>query len=142
LYGHEFDVEFTLNYFAAQPGTTGQDARLIWREKTDRPPAWQGLAANSWNDMFALFPGSPTFAGWTSRRTRPCPGNEVATITDPPSASVNMPARTLEFDIYAVGRQVSHNARAKQVLEPDGSGGIRTQTFEVLPSSLGPLAGP
>jgi hypothetical protein len=90
--------------------------------------------------MFSLFPGSGTFAGWTANRTKPCPGQETATITDPPAANVNLPARTLEFDIYVRGRQVSHNARARQVLEPDGLGGVRTQAFTVLPSYLGPGA--
>jgi hypothetical protein len=140
LYGHSFDVAITVDYFTPPGGRAGQDAQLIWREKTDRPPSWQGLAANNWSDMFALFPGSPTFAGWTANRTKPCPGSEVATITDPPGASVDLPARTLEFDIYVRGMQVSHNARAKQVLEPDGQGGIKTQTFTVLPSYLGPGA--
>jgi hypothetical protein len=142
LYGHRFDVSVSLGYFAAASGKTGQDAQLFWFEKTDRVPAWQGLNANTWNDMFGLFPASPTFDGWTKNRTKPCPGNETATIHDPPAASVDLPARTLEFDIYVRGLQVSHNARAKQVLEPDGTGGVKTQTFEILPSALGPGAGP
>jgi hypothetical protein len=141
LYGHRFDVEVALTYFAAASGP-GTDAQLFWFEKTDRAPAWQGLSPNVWNDMFALFPTSPTFDGWTKNRTKPCPGSETATIHDPPSASVDLPARTLEFDIYVRGQQISHNARAKQVLEPDGAGGVKTQTFTILPSALGPLAGP
>jgi hypothetical protein len=140
LYGHEFDVEVALTYSAASGA--GSDAQLFWFEKTDRAPSWQGLSANVWNDMFALFPTSPTFDGWTKNRTKPCPGNETATIHDPPAASVDMPARTLEFDIYVKGQNISHNARAKQVLEPDGAGGVKTQTFDILPSALGPLAGP
>jgi hypothetical protein len=142
LYGHKFDVEVGLRYFAPASGSTGQDAQLFWFERTDRAPAWQGLATNVWNDMFARFPTSPTFDGWTKNRTKPCPGSETATIQDPPAASVDLPARTLEFDIYVRGQRISHNARAKQVLEPDGAGGVKTQTFEVLPSALGPLAGP
>jgi len=137
LYGHSFDVVVGLTYFAARSG--GQDAQLIWLERTDRAPAWQGLKPNVWNDMFALFPTSPTFDGWTKNRTKPCPGSETATITDPPAASVDLPARTLEFDIYVRGQRIGHNAKAKQVLEPDGSGGVKTQTFTVEPSSLGPL---
>jgi hypothetical protein len=141
LYGHKFDVEVELTYTKAAAGP-GQDAQLLWFERTDRPPAWQGLSANVWNDMFALFPTSPTFDGWTKNRTKPCPGTETATIHDPPAASVDMPARTLEFDLYVRGQQVSHNAQAKQVLEPDGKGGVKTQTFTVLPSNAGPAAGP
>jgi hypothetical protein len=139
LYGHSFDVSIGLTYFAAAPGTTGQDAQLRWMERTDRPPSWYGVAPNVWADMFALFRGSPTFDGWTKNRSKPCPGTETATITDPPGARVDLPARTMEFDIYVYGQRIGHNARAKQVLEPDGSGGIKTQTFTVLPSSYGPL---
>jgi hypothetical protein len=141
LYGHAFDVEVALSYFAAASGP-GTDAQLFWFERTDRAPAWQGLTPNVWNDMFARFPTSPTFDGWTKNRTKPCPGSETATIHDPPAASVDLPARTLEFDIYVRGQRISHNARAKQVLEPDGAGGVKTQTFEILPSAFGPLAGP
>lgn len=139
LYGHSFDVVIALGYFARTSGAS-QDATLQWLEKTDRAPSWQGLTANTWNDMFDLFPGSPTFDGWTKNRTKPCPGTETATITDPPAASVDLPARTLEFDITVRGQHIGHNARAKQVLEPDGSGGVKTQTFTVLPSRLGPGA--
>jgi hypothetical protein len=140
LYGHKFDVEVALTYFAAAgPGT---DAQLFWFEKLDRPPAWYGVAPNVWTDLFPRFPTSPTFDGWTKSRTKPCPGSETATITDPPVASVDLPARTMEFDIYVRGQRISHNARAKQVLEPDGKGGVKTQIFEILPSALGPLAGP
>jgi hypothetical protein len=142
LYGHSFDVEVAVQYFAAASGRPGQDAQLFWFEKSDRPPAWYGTRPNVWTDMFTLFPGSPTFDGWTKNRTKPCPGSETATIHDPPAASVDLPARTMEFDIYVRGQQVSHNARAKQVLEPDGAGGVKTQTFTILPSALGPLAGP
>jgi hypothetical protein len=141
LYGHSFDVEVGLTYFAAASGP-GTDAQLFWFERADRAPAWQGLRPNVWNDMFALFPTSPTFDGWTKNRTKPCPGSETATIHDSPAASVDLPARTLEFDIYVRGQRISHNARAKQVLEPDGKGDVKTQTFEILPSALGPLAGP
>jgi hypothetical protein len=140
LYGHKFDVAVRLEYFAAASGP-GTNAQLFWFEKTDRAPAWQGLSPNVWNDMFSQFSTSPTFDGWTKNPAKPCPGNETATITDPPAASVDMPARTLEFDISVQGLQASHNARAKQVLEPDGKGGVKTQTFEILPSRLGPGAG-
>jgi hypothetical protein len=142
MYGHKFDVEVDVEYFAAASGP-GTDAQLFWFEKSDRPPAWYGASAkNVWTDLFTKFPTSPTFDGWTKNRTKPCPGKETATIKDPPAASVDLPARTLEFDIYVRGLKVSHNARAKQVLEPDGAGGVKTQTFEILPSALGPGAGP
>ena len=93
LYGHKFDVEVALTYFAAASGP-GTDAQLFWFERTDRPPAWQGiLKPNVWNDMFALFPTSPTFHGWTKNRTKPCPGNETATIHDPPARERRPPCQ-------------------------------------------------
>jgi hypothetical protein len=141
LYGHKFDVAIDVGYFAAASGP-GTDAQLFWFEKSDRPPAWYGVGPNVWTDLVPLFPGSPTFNGWTKSRTKPCPGSETATLTDPPAASVDLPARTIEFDIYVRGLHVSHNAKAKQVLEPDGKGGVKTQTFEILPPALGPGAGP
>lgn len=131
LYGHDFDVVIDLTYTQA---TTlgGMDAELVWLERTDRPPAWQGLAANTWNDMFARFPTSPTFHGWTRNRTKPCEGSETATIHDPPGASVQMPARTLEFAISVrASGTLPLTATARQVLEPDGAGGVKTQTFSV-----------
>ena len=140
LYGHSFDVSVLVNYVAAPAGRAGRDAQLIWRETSDRPPAWYGVGANTWVNLFPLFPASPTFAGWTANRAKPCPGQEIATMTDEPLANVNLPARTIDFDIYVEGLQISHNARARQVLEPDGRGGVRTQTFTILASALGPGA--
>jgi hypothetical protein len=142
LYGHKFDVAVALTYVAAPAGRTGQDAQLLWFERSDRPAKGHGISPDVWTDLFALFPDSPTFDGWTRNRTKPCPGLETATIHDPPATSVNRPARTLEFDISVRGRGITENARAKQVLEPDGAGGIKTQSFEILPPAPGPGAGP
>lgn len=134
-YGHSFDLVADLQY-KANTGTAHQDATLKWEEKTSRPPSWQtNITAGTWNDMFALYPASPTFNGWTQNRTKPCPGKETMTITDPPTADVTLPARTLEFRITvssAAGAgctTASKTVTAKQVLVPDGSGGITTQTF-------------
>jgi hypothetical protein len=133
LYGHAFDFVVGLTYSTLASGApASKDATLEWWEKTDRPPAWQAtVAKDAWNDMFALFPTSPTFDGWTKNRTKPNPGSETASIHDPPGASVDMPARTLEFDLKVKGGGVTKGATAKQVLEPDGKGGIKTQTFTV-----------
>ena len=131
MYGHEFDFAVDLTYSKlGSTATAHQDCTLEWWEKTSRPPAWQtAIKKNTWNDMFALYPTSPTFDGWTKNRTKPCPGSETAIIHDPPSASVDLPARTLEFNLKAIGGGVTKSATATQVLEPDGSGGIKTQTF-------------
>lgn len=42
-----------------------------------------------------------------------------------------MPARTLEFDLKVKGGGATAAATGKQVLEPDGKGGVKTQTFKV-----------
>jgi hypothetical protein len=129
MYGHSFDVVIGLEYDVPPGRGSPIDCELVWRERTDRPPTWQGVEPNTWNDMFKLFPGSPVFAPWTNR-TKPCPGTETVTLTDPPATSVNRPARTLEFDLDVRGRTCgTQTVRAKQVLEPDGAGDIKTQTF-------------
>lgn len=131
LYGHEFDFVVDLTYSKlGSTATKDEDATLEWFEKTSRPPAWQTvIKKDTWNDMFALYPTSPTFDGWTKNRTKPCPGKETATIHDTPNASVDLPARTLEFNLKVTGGGVTKSATATQVLEPDGKGGIKTQTF-------------
>ncbi|HEX8642401.1 MAG TPA: hypothetical protein VF702_00645 [Allosphingosinicella sp.] len=109
----------------------GNDAQLVWRERSDRPPDWYGVAPNTWADLFTLFPNSGTFTGWTRNRARPCPGREVATITDRPAALLDRPRRTIEFDISVRGGGVTRHVRAVQTLVPDGSGGIRRQSFRI-----------
>lgn len=133
LYGHEFDFVVKLNYTKlGGSATKHQDCTLEWWEKSTRPPAWQTvIKKNTWHDMFALYPTSPTFDGWTKNRTKPCPGKETATIHDPPAASVDLPARTLWFDLKVKGGGTTKSATGTQVLEPDGKGGIKTQTFTV-----------
>lgn len=128
-YGHEFDFEVGLTYATDASAAASTDCTLEWWEKTSRPPAWQTvITAGTWNDMFALYPSSPTFAGWTAR-TKPCPGSETAKIHDPPAADTSMPARTLEFDLKVKGGGVTKSATGKQTLVPDGKGGITTQDF-------------
>jgi hypothetical protein len=131
LYGHEFDFTVDLTYSALGSGAAAHsDCTMEWWEKTDRPPAWQTvIKKDTWNDLFALYPTSPTFDGWTKSRTKPCPGSETARVHDPPAASVDLPARTLEFNLKVSGAGTTKSATGKQVLEPDGKGGIKTQTF-------------
>lgn|GEM_PF-5922289 len=133
LYGHEFDFVVDLTYSKlGGSATKHNDCSLEWWEKTTRPPAWQTvIKKNSWHDMFALYPTSPTFDGWTKNRTKPCPGKETAKVHDPPAASVDLPARTLWFNLKVKGGGTTKSATGAQVLEPDGKGGIKTQTFTV-----------
>ncbi len=133
LYGHEFDFVVGLEYSELDiTATKDKDCTFEWWEKTTRPPAWQTvIKANTWNDMYALYPTSPTFDGWTKNRAKTCPGSEAATVHDVPGASVDLPARTLWFDLKVTGGGTTKSATGTQVLEPDGKGGIKTQTFSV-----------
>jgi hypothetical protein len=130
LYGHEFDFVVDLSYSKlGMPAIADDDAKLEWWEKTDRPPSWQTtVKKDTWNDMFVHVPNSPLFDNWKNR-TKPVPGKETVTLHDPPAASVDMPARTLEFNLKVTGGGTTVSATGKQVLEPDGKGGIKTQTF-------------
>lgn len=131
LYGHKFDLVADLEY--KETDKAASDCNLIWEEKTNRV-YYPTMKVNDWNDMFKLLPTSPTFDPWTKGRKKPCPGKETMTITDPPGANVNLPARTLEFRINVGGSDCGcaksgKKVTAKQVLEPDGKGGIKTQDF-------------
>lgn len=132
LYGHRFDLVTDLEYKTAASGGTS-DATLKWEEKTNRV-YHHSMVPNAWNDMYSLLPTSPTFNPWNNR-TKPCPGRETVRITDPPAASVNLPARTLDFRITVESSASgtctnrSKTVTAKQELVPDGSGGITKQDF-------------
>ncbi|MBI3459881.1 RHS repeat-associated core domain-containing protein [Candidatus Acetothermia bacterium] len=102
-WGHSFDVEIKLEY---KESDKASDCTLQWWEKTDLMPQWQkdaGLKDNDWNDIYKAFPTSSTFDGWRTGRKKPCPGNETATITDPPAltkVSGRNASRTLYFAIW------------------------------------------
>src|SRR5262249_9139085 len=93
-------------------------------------------ANNVWYDMTKDPETAGSFTAWNSR-TKPCPGSETSTDTDPPEASLDLPARTLEFDITVTSgagckcANASKNLTAKQVLEPtaDPTPAIKTQEF-------------
>jgi hypothetical protein len=95
--GHSFDVNLGLGYPASGPSGS---CTLEWWEKTN-VPAIPGHTPNTWTDMYALYPISPTFDPWKNRSER-CATSSPVTITDPPSLAkrpgrtVN---RTLEFRI-------------------------------------------
>lgn len=128
-YGHKFAVIVDLKYVRDGEG----DAQLMWEEKTNRPPAWQKLKPNEWNDIYARFPDSPVFSGWNERQ-KPCPGAEMVAIVDIPATWTILPARTLEFKITVKSGEKcpcpikSLTVTAKQVLEPttDNPPGIKT----------------
>ncbi|MCK4342130.1 MAG: hypothetical protein KAY37_10460 [Phycisphaerae bacterium] len=102
-WGHSFDAVIDLEY--KKWDREFADCTLEWWERTDLPPAWQtrlGIKAWTWNDLYARFPTSPTFDGWTKNRKKPCPGKETATITDPPALGKRPGrnvSRTLQFAI-------------------------------------------
>jgi hypothetical protein len=99
--GHSFDLVIDMNFAAGTGGTA--DCTIEWWEKTDVPytPAMQ---ADTWTDMYSLFPTSVTFGPWNSR-TVPCPGGGALTVTivDIPSLGALPPgssqSRTLKFRI-------------------------------------------
>jgi hypothetical protein len=95
--GHSFDVDMNLMYPASGP-----QGRCIleWWEKTNVPYT-TGMAPDTWTDMFALLPTSPTLAPWVNR-SEVCASSSPVKITDPPSLSRNpgrTVTRTLEFRI-------------------------------------------
>lgn len=96
--GHSFDFVIQMSFSAGTGGTV--DCTFEWWEKCN-VPAIPGHAANTWTDMFALVPTSPTFSPWNNRVV-PCPagGNLTVTIVDVPGLG-NPPgvtqSRTLEF---------------------------------------------
>jgi RHS repeat-associated protein len=96
LYGHRFDVAIMLRYKYTSSLKEG-DAQLLWEEKSDNPPDWQGLTPNRWNEVFALFPTSPTFNPWNFKE-RKCPGWVSLTITDRPAEFLGN-SRVLNFRI-------------------------------------------
>lgn len=95
--GHNFDVNMALSYPASGPSGS---CTLEWWEKTN-VPYHPGMSPNTWTNMFALVPGSPTFAPWKNRGTD-CATSAPVTITDVPSlgrSAGRTVTRTLEFRI-------------------------------------------
>jgi hypothetical protein len=119
--GHSFDAVISMTYSGS-----GSKSRctLEWWEKTDVPYFAPAQKANTWHDMFALIPTSPTLEPWVNR-AEPCPGNNTVTITDPPALGKTpgrTVSRTLEFRIVVKSGggctcgNASSEATAKQVL--------------------------
>jgi len=119
--GHSFDAVIALSYTGAG---AKRSCLLEWWEKTNVPYFPPAQTANTWHDMFALIPTSPTLQPWVNR-AEPCPGNTTVTINDPPSLGRRpgrTVTRTLKFRIVvksAAGgacANVSLSATATQVL--------------------------
>lgn len=95
--GHSFDVDIGLSYPASGPSGS---CTLEWWEKTN-VPAIPGHPPNTWTDMYALVPNSPTFAPWNNR-SEVCASSSPVTITDPPALAKRAGrtvTRKLEFRI-------------------------------------------
>jgi hypothetical protein len=93
--GHSFDLTIAMDRPASGPGG---ECVLEWWEKTNVPYT-PGMPANTWTDMFALLPTSPTLAPWVNR-SRDCASSTAVLITDPPSLGKRAGrtvTRTLEF---------------------------------------------
>lgn len=124
--GHSFDFVIQMAFTAGGGGGAAADCTLEWWERVDLP-AVPGHAPNTWTDMFALVPTSPTFNPWTGRVV-PCPtgGNLTVTIVDIPSLGTPpgvTQTRTLEFRLVVnsgAGCTCAHTsatARARQALQ-------------------------
>jgi len=116
----------------------GNDLTLEWWEKTNRGyTAGMRAKNNVWYDMTKDPETSSSFDDSWGKRTKPCPGKETITDTDPPTASLDLPARTLEFKITVKSgaeckcKNASKTLTAKQVLEPttDTPPKVKTQDF-------------
>ena len=136
LYGHSFDTEFSLKYLKSE---NNSDCKLIWNERTNRGYTSRMRAANNvWYDMTQDPEASASFAASWGSRKKPCPGMETIKDTDPPQASLDLPARTLEFRIKVESgdgckcNNASKCITAIQTLEPttDAPPKIKTQRFE------------
>lgn len=122
--GHSFDFVIGMDFAAGSAGRS--DCALEWWERTNVPYT-TGMAANTWTNMFALVPTSPTFGPWNNRVV-PCPagGSLSVTIVDIPSLA-SRPGRnvtrTLEFRLTVTSgggcscSYTSATARATQVLQ-------------------------
>lgn len=97
--GHNHDAVIDMAYTG---NGTKDRCTLEWWEKTNVPYT-PGMSPNTWTDMHALLPTSPTFNPWNNR-AEPCPGNNTVTIPDPPALGKRAGrtvTRTLEFRIVA-----------------------------------------
>lgn len=95
--GHSFDAVISLSY---PTSLSKASCTLEWWEKTN-VPAIPGHKPNTWTDMYALYPISPTFDPWKNR-SETCLTSQVVTITDPPALGKRpgrTVTRTLEFKI-------------------------------------------
>lgn len=134
--GHSFDAVIAMEYPAGASGSGLQSCTLEWWEKTNVPYAASlGQRANTWHDMFAMIPNSPTLAPWVNR-AEACETSSGVTITDPPALGKRTGrnvTRTLEFNIKvksAAGGSCTNQEKAvtaTQVLKmvngaPDWSG--------------------
>ena len=96
VYGHTFKVHLGYSFHNIDPSIGEQegDCTLEWWEKTDVPAL--NVSKDTWNDMYALFPSSPTFAPWRLRE-KECPGSPKK-----PPIIIDVPA----LGLYA-GRNVT-----------------------------------
>jgi hypothetical protein len=135
-YGHSFDTSFSMSY--VETDGADNDLTLEWWEKTNRGYTANMRAANNvWYDMTKDPETIPSFNNSWGSRKKPCLGKETIKDTDPPTASLDLPARTLEFKIVVKSgsdckcKETSKTLTAKQVLEPtaDTPPKVKTQKF-------------
>jgi hypothetical protein len=122
--GHSFDLTISMTFPTTGSGGGGTThCDLEWWERTN-VPYHPSMKPNTWTDMFALVPTSPTFAPWHAKQGV-CDTSEGVVIHDIPSLgrtpgrTVN---RTLEFDVKVKSRGAEcpdseKHATATQVLD-------------------------
>jgi hypothetical protein len=137
-FGHSFDVTVTYEYVKADKAISNPDCQLAWHENANRlsgPGSVLGAKPNEWNDMYKLASWSTMFHGWNSRLKQP--GEEMTrTIPDAPVITGDSAKRVLYFAIRVDSAKgcpctiISMETYATQTLEPDGKGGVKTQSFD------------
>lgn len=106
IFGHQFDLVVDLDIIKANGNSTDTAslaATLDWGEKVSPAPAWQtrnpSFVTGAYNDMYKLFPSSPTFASWSNRKAPDAGSGYIVAIHDIPGHRVGASTRTLNFSI-------------------------------------------
>jgi RHS repeat-associated protein len=133
LFGHKFEVEFSVKYIKDPKVRT--DCTVQWWEKTNRPIPGTSTPPNRWTNMYpANEHNSNMFGDWMGRRKQ-CPGRDTGKFRDKPMSSTRAPKRTLFFAIRIKSGDgcpcgsSEITVYATQVLDTDGNGRITTWVF-------------
>lgn len=144
--GHSYDFRINMTYSGGTSGTS--NCVLEWWERTN-VTYLPNQQANTWMELYAFYPQSPTFSPWTNRSI-PCPGGGSSTvvINDPPALGIRpgrTVTRTLDFRLKVKSGSscpcsvTSATATATQVLVMvNGVLDNSASSFTIGPSSTTP----